>query len=165
MANQYGPWATLIDVGGSPQLSAFWRRRLTMLVPTSQTSPVLSRRNLMGLTGLAVLAFTLPTFQQGGSPILAAEEAPAVATKPAQAAAIAEIEKRGGRVTLDENSPGRPVFSVDFHSLPITDADLKHVEGLTQLKYLNLSFTQVTDAGLERLQGLSQTRGAVVRRN
>ena len=44
MTNPYGPWATAINAGRNPQLSASWRQRLTMLVPTSQTSPVLSRR-------------------------------------------------------------------------------------------------------------------------
>ena len=62
MANQFGPWATLIDTGGSPQLSAFWRRRMTMLVPTSQTSPVLSRRNLLWLWAVVVLTLAVPTF-------------------------------------------------------------------------------------------------------
>ncbi|MGA2797848.1 MAG: hypothetical protein ABSE63_09735 [Thermoguttaceae bacterium] len=56
MANKYGPWATLIDVGGSPQLSAFWKRRMSMLVPASQTSPVLSRRNLSLLAAAGILA-------------------------------------------------------------------------------------------------------------
>ena len=47
--NQYGPWATPIGACGNPQLSAFWRQRLTKLVPTSQSSPTLSRRSLLGL--------------------------------------------------------------------------------------------------------------------
>ena len=63
MANQYGPWATMIDVGGNPQLSAFWRRRLTMLAPASQTSLVLSRGNLFWLGAAAVLMLALPTFR------------------------------------------------------------------------------------------------------
>jgi hypothetical protein len=63
MSNPYGPWATLIDAGGNPQLSSFWRRRLTMLVPTSQTSAVLSRRNLLWLGAAAVLMIVLPTFR------------------------------------------------------------------------------------------------------
>ena len=62
MTNQYGPWATLIDAGPNPQLSAFWRRRLVMLGPTSQTSPVLSRRNLLWLGAAAVLTSVLPMF-------------------------------------------------------------------------------------------------------
>ena len=39
MTNPYGPWATAIDAGRYPQLSAFWHERLTMLVPASRTSP------------------------------------------------------------------------------------------------------------------------------
>ena len=72
MATQYGPWATLIDAGGNPQLSSFWRRRLTMLVPTSQTSPVLSRQNLLWLGAAAVLMIVLPTFR--AAPVVAEEE-------------------------------------------------------------------------------------------
>ena len=85
MTNQYGPWATLIDAGGNPQLSAFWRRRLTMLVPTSQTSPVLSRRNLLGLVAMGVMMIALPTFRSAS--IAAEEEKPATAeTKPSASA-------------------------------------------------------------------------------
>jgi hypothetical protein len=61
MSNPYGPWATLIDAGSNPQLSAFWRRRLTMLVSVSQTSPVLSRRNLFWLVLAAVMIGMMPT--------------------------------------------------------------------------------------------------------
>ncbi|MGO8745092.1 MAG: carboxypeptidase-like regulatory domain-containing protein [Thermoguttaceae bacterium] len=65
MANSYGPWATAFDAGRNPQLSAFWRSRLNMLVGVSQTSPVLSRRNLLGLVAAAVLICALPTFRTG----------------------------------------------------------------------------------------------------
>ena len=61
MAKQYGPWATMIDLGGSPQLSTFWRRRLTMLAFASQTSFSLSRRNLLWLGAAALLLMALPT--------------------------------------------------------------------------------------------------------
>jgi hypothetical protein len=63
MAKQYGPWAIPIDAGGNPQLSTFWRRRLTMLVPTSQASTTLSRRNVLGLVAAATALLVLPTFQ------------------------------------------------------------------------------------------------------
>ena len=63
MSSQYGPWATMIDVGGNPQLSTFWRRRLTMLVPASRTSPVLSRRNLLFLGAAGALTVALPTLR------------------------------------------------------------------------------------------------------
>jgi hypothetical protein len=63
MKNQFGPWATLIDAGSNPQLSAFWRRRLTMLVPVSQTSPILSRRNLIWLGIVGILMIGVPTLR------------------------------------------------------------------------------------------------------
>ena len=72
MSNQYGPWATSINACGNPQLSSFWRRRLTMLVPTSRTSPTLSRRNLLWLGMAGVLVGVLPTFY--ASPTQAEEE-------------------------------------------------------------------------------------------
>jgi Tol biopolymer transport system component len=71
MANNYGPWATLIDIGGSLQLSSFWRRRLTMLAPTSRTNPVLSRRNLLWLGAAGLLTTILPTIHSAPA---AAEE-------------------------------------------------------------------------------------------
>ena len=89
MTNPYGPWATAINAGQNPQLSAFWRQRLTMLVPTSQTSPVLSRRTLMLLGVSAVLLGVMPTLQS----------APAIATEdnsPAETKGTAD-EKRDGR--------------------------------------------------------------------
>ncbi len=61
MPNLYGPWATSMDAGWSPQLSTFWRRRLTMLVSASQTSAALSRRNLFWLVAAALLALLPPT--------------------------------------------------------------------------------------------------------
>jgi hypothetical protein len=82
MANNFGPWATSIDAGGNPQLSTFWRRRLTMLVPASQTSPTLSQRNLLSLFLAGMFLCTLPTLRQASSSAMAAEEpAPAVAAK------------------------------------------------------------------------------------
>ena len=61
MAMQYGPWATSIGACGNPQLSTFWRRRLTLLVSASQTSPALSRRNLFWLAAAAALLLLPPT--------------------------------------------------------------------------------------------------------
>ena len=50
-----------------------------------------------------------------------------------QAKAIAEIEKLGGKVTVDEKSPGKPVISVDLVRTSATDADLKHLHALSRL--------------------------------
>ena len=38
----------------------------------------------------------------------------------------------------------------------MTDAGLKHLEGLTQLQWLSLNDTKISDAGLEHLKGLTQ---------
>ena len=43
---------------------------------------------------------------------------------------------------------------VDFADTGVADADLAHLESLTNLERLNLYYTDVTDAGLERLKGL-----------
>ncbi len=96
--------------------------------------------------------------------------------------AIAEIQKLGGKVTLDEKSPGRPVIAVDFRGKKIvdagpehekrlahflapnavksraTDAGLEYLKRLTQLQTLDLAYTQVTDAGLAHLKDLTQLR-------
>jgi Tol biopolymer transport system component len=63
MSIQFGPWATSIVAGRNPQLSAFWRRRMTMLTDVSQTSPMLSRRNLLWLGAAGALGGALPTLR------------------------------------------------------------------------------------------------------
>ena len=63
MADNYGPWATPINAGMNPQLSAFWKTRLTMLVSASHTSPDLSRRSLLMLAGTAVAISHVPTLR------------------------------------------------------------------------------------------------------
>jgi internalin A len=68
-----------------------------------------------------------------------------------EAKAIAEIERLGGKVTVDEKNPGRPVVAVDFTDTQVTDAGLEHLTGLTKLQSLNLEETQITDAGLTYL--------------
>ncbi len=75
MSNQYGPWASSINACGNPQLSTFWRRRMTKLVPASQTSPTLSRRNLLCLGAAGAATLLLPTLRAA----IAADEA-----KPAE---------------------------------------------------------------------------------
>jgi hypothetical protein len=44
------------------------------------------------------------------------------------------------------------VVVVHFSSPSVTDADLEHLKGFTQLKTLSLNGTKVTDAGEKRLQ-------------
>jgi hypothetical protein len=105
---------------------------------------------------------------------------------PQQARAIAEIEKRGGKIEVDEQSPGKPVIGVrlggakdvdaalpflaDLPSLrsvdlsvakgaeSVTDAGLVHLAGMDRLQQLNLANTRISDKGLEQLQSLAALR-------
>jgi len=97
-----------------------------------------------------------------------------------QAKVIAEIEKLGGKVTVDEKSPDKPAVGVDLQGTKVTDAGLQrleklfrlqelslegpeisdialeHVKALTALQYLTLLDTKITDAGLAKLTTLPQ---------
>jgi hypothetical protein len=50
------------------------------------------------------------------------------------------------------------VVWADFDDPQVTDADLRHLEGLPQLRTLHLTNAKVTDAGLEHVKGLTQLR-------
>jgi Spy/CpxP family protein refolding chaperone len=115
MTNSYGPWATLIDTGRSPQLSAFWRQRLSMLVPISQTRAALSMRNVVLLVAGALLICILPTFR--AAPAVADQEKTsqekgkdravnAIAKKPATTASSENII--GGTSTVTDGGPLLP---------------------------------------------------------
>jgi hypothetical protein len=58
----------------------------------------------------------------------------------------------------DDDLPGLRLLkkrsNLDLAGYAITDAGLKHLEGLVNLRYLVLDNTQVTDDGLEKLQNL-----------
>jgi hypothetical protein len=73
-----------------------------------------------------------------------------------QEKALAEIQKLGGHVTVDEDAPGKPVIEVNLAQTPVTDAGLTLLKALPRLQVLDLSQTQVTDAGLASLKGLDQ---------
>lgn len=75
-----------------------------------------------------------------------------------QAAAVAEIVRLGGKVTVDESRPDKPVTSVDLAKTRVTDAGREHLKGLTQLQWLNLEETRVTDVGLQHLKRLTQLK-------
>lgn len=48
------------------------------------------------------------------------------------------------------------VTMIELCFTDVTDADLKHLDGMTHLHYLNLQHTEITDAGLEHLKGLKE---------
>jgi hypothetical protein len=72
--------------------------------------------------------------------------------------AVAAILKLGGKVTRDPKQPDRPVVSVRLGNAILTDADLHHLQGLTELVDLYLGETRLTDDGLKHLQGLGKLR-------
>ena len=64
------------------------------------------------------------------------------------------IKELGGKLKFDKN---KAVVSVELWSKrKVTDADLLHLKGMTDLKQLVLLGTTVTDAGLAHLKGLKK---------
>jgi hypothetical protein len=61
MNRSFGPWSTAMDTGAHPELSTFWKRRLAMLPLLGQTASRVSRRAVLTLVVLAVVALLLPT--------------------------------------------------------------------------------------------------------
>ena len=74
----------------------------------------------------------------------------------AEDAAVKFIQDLGGRITRDEKAPNKPIVVVQLGSTKVTDAGLKHLVGLKQLRALFLADTKVTDAGLKELVKLKQ---------
>ena len=65
-------------------------------------------------------------------------------------ASVARLEDKGAKITKNEQGE---IVEVDLYHKKISDAGLADIKGLTNLKVLNLGFTQVTDAGLVHLGG------------
>jgi Tol biopolymer transport system component len=61
-----------MDVGPNPQLSAFWKRRMALLVSASHTNPVLSRRTMLALGTAGAFTCLLPTLRS--APLLAEDK-------------------------------------------------------------------------------------------
>src|SRR5262249_899692 len=72
--------------------------------------------------------------------------------------AVAAIEKLGGRVNRDQTKPGHPVVVVNLEGSKVTDAALRQVGELRNLRELHLDSTGITDAGLKELAPLGQLR-------
>jgi Leucine-rich repeat (LRR) protein len=122
------------------------------------------------------------------SPSAGSETQPEALSEPEKtrrtetARAIAEFEKLGGTVQIDDQDPGQPVRILDlsFKEVPavalpqlrafpqleelyliatnITDASLANLHSLANLRTLDLGRTRVTDKGLAHLQGLTNLR-------
>jgi hypothetical protein len=76
----FGPWATAINSGSNPQLSRFWRRRLTRLPAVAQSTPAITRASMMTVLALGLAIGLMPTLY-GSDPPAAAGKAGA-ATQP-----------------------------------------------------------------------------------
>lgn len=76
---------------------------------------------------------------------------------PLDQAAVAEIEKLGGKVMYDPEDPTKPIIAVSFRNCEkLTDDDLWILKGLTRLEYLDLSLTGVTDSALSQIKEFKQ---------
>jgi WD40 repeat protein len=76
-----------------------------------------------------------------GAPKTKADESPAQA---AAADPVAALEKIGAKIKRNEQGE---VVELNLRYTQITDAGLRHLKGLTNLKKLDFEDTQVTDAG------------------
>jgi Leucine-rich repeat (LRR) protein len=101
-----------------------------------------SRRQFVTAAGLAILALAAPAMAR-------ADEA--------QDKALADIQKRGGKIDRDETvkEKDKPVIAVNFATTPAEDAALESLKAIPTLRKLTLNGTKITDAGLEHVKGLS----------
>lgn len=73
--------------------------------------------------------------------------------------AIAQIERAGGKVTVDERVATKPAIHVDFREARVTNDELQLLSSLADLSILILNDADVTDAGLEHIRGLTRLKG------
>src|SRR5262245_49673205 len=57
-------------------------------------------------------------------------------------AAIAAVQKAGGKIDREEKAPGKPVVTVNLGTTGATDADLEGLKGFDKLKKLMLNGTK-----------------------
>ncbi len=73
-------------------------------------------------------------------------------------AVVERFRSLGGRSDIDYDLFGN-IIELDFSkNRRVTDRELEHLKGLSQLRRLYLFRTSITDAGLEDLKGLGQLR-------
>ena len=69
----------------------------------------------------------------------------------AKEGAVATLEKLGGRIYRDEQGD---VTTVNLSRSITNDAEMRHLQKLTNLEFLSLGRIQITDTGLVHLKGL-----------
>lgn len=77
----------------------------------------------------------------------------------AEEKAVKFIFSVGGSVERDEKADGRPVIVVKLKGSKVTDAGLKELLAIKQLRFVDLSQTQITDAGLKKLATIETLTG------
>jgi hypothetical protein len=77
---------------------------------------------------------------------------------PDEAAAIAVIERLGGKIKFAEDRPGRPVVEVALGGTAVSDADLEQLGCFAELESLSLFDSGVGDAGLAHLKPLANLK-------
>ncbi|MBY0528168.1 MAG: hypothetical protein K2R98_32530 [Gemmataceae bacterium] len=81
-------------------------------------------------------------------------EVPKVASQEQAAVELRKLKPR--YLEVDENAPGKPILVVDLGGKEeIGDNHLTLLKECTNLKELNLAYTNITDKGLANLKGLS----------
>ena len=75
--------------------------------------------------------------------------------KAKQKQAIAEIEKLGGKIEVDLQSPDKRVIGVNLKHTKVVDASLQNLKVLTTIQKLILRETPVTDDGVIYIKGLT----------
>jgi Leucine Rich repeat len=108
------------------------------------------RRNAMHILSRLVPCFVTVGFFFAGSTAHAQRK-----QDPKEVAAIAEIQKLGGKVELDEERPGHPAIKVDLRKTKVTDKNLEHVKQLRHLQVLYVNNTDIGDEGVAHLVGLT----------
>ena len=107
----------------------------------------------MRLQRMCMLVYCFPLVVCG--PIGCGEKekaAPVADERITEGLAIAEIRNLGGLVERDDTGSAIAVF---LSFTEVTDAELVHLKGLTNLKELELRDTQVTGEGFKHLKGLT----------
>ena len=69
-------------------------------------------------------------------------------------AAIAALQKIGGKIERDDKAPEKPVKTVNLGVTQADDAALGSVKGFSKLEKLTLNNTKITDGGLDSIKTL-----------
>ena len=73
-------------------------------------------------------------------------------------AAIAALQKIGGKIERDDKAPEKPVKTVNLGVTQADDGALGSVKGFSKLEKLTLNNTKITDAGLDAIKPLASLK-------